>query len=97
MWEDNRAGSEAGMQARLVTEALRGGVEDEGWWRAWGGGGVVLRVQGSAKARLVTEVLAARRAEGEAERAASGLLDMPAHTAQCHGWGLGASLGPRRG
>ena len=63
-------------------------MEDKGWWRAWGGGGVVLRVQGSAKARLVTEVLAARRAEGEAERAAPGLLDVPGH-----GWGLGARLG----
>ena len=49
-------------------------VEGMGWSRR-----IVLGVQGSAKARLVTEVLAARRAEGEAERAASGLLDVPAH------------------
>ena len=59
----------------------------------WGGGryGVVeaystRRKGGSAKARLVTEVLAARRAEGEAERATPGLLDVPGHAAG--GWGL---------
>ena len=63
-------------------------VEGMGWSRR-----IVLGVQGSAKARLVTEVLAARRAEGEAERAASRLLDGPAH-AKCHGWRLGASLDP---
>ena len=60
-------------------------VEGMGWSRR-----VLLGVQGSAKARLVTEVLAARRAEGEAERAAPGLLDVPGHGWV---WALGARQG----
>jgi hypothetical protein len=58
-----------------------GVVEGMGWWRR-----STRRKGGSAKARLVTEVLAARRAEGEAERATPGLLDVPGHAAG--GWGL---------